>query len=661
MPTDNNDRTTLGATNSPVKTDGGVQSIAEQLGNVPKKIAEKIKSSNNILVALSRDPNVDEISAAIGLTMILNKLGKHVTAIYSGETPNTLEFLKPEQTFEKNTNSLQDFIIALHKDKADHLRYKIEGDYVKVYITPYKTTISQTDFEFSQGDFNVDLVISIDVENAESLDGALSEYGRIMHDATAVNITTNQAGRFAELEWSDPSESSVCEMIVILSGYLDQTEFDQPTATALLTGIVSATDRFSNARTTSETMQVSSRLMQAGADQQLISSNIMQPTAPTPVDTTPASSDAPLTPSASPEATLTPDKANSTNNNSAEPQPTAPAATLEPLIPAPSLMPAEPVPSLPDDPAPSSSNMAPNSPDPALVSLEQVVAPQSPTTAGMPPALANELAAVTSAPTPTPTPNQAPVETVTPAPAVTPVPMATPEIPTPVSSPLPSIISQGGVIAQNVVEPVPPTPDYGAMIDQALMGELQATQNPAALVAPSAPARIDDPTIPEIQFTAPVETQTPTEAPISAPASVSAPAVIPTPAVSPTPNPIPTPTPTSTQASTESPVQPQITQPIDSAQPAQVTQPDAILPELPPAPAPAIDTSASLMPPLLPEIPTPAVSPAPTPTPTPNPTPVPTQVPIPSPAAPTSSAPSPVPETPTSSILDPSAFQIPNA
>ena len=654
MPTDNNDRTTLGATNSPVKTDGGVQSIAEQLGNVPKKIAEKIKSSNNILVALSRDPNVDEISAAIGLTMILNKLGKHVTAIYSGETPNTLEFLKPEQTFEKNTNSLQDFIIALHKDKADHLRYKIEGDYVKVYITPYKTTISQTDFEFSQGDFNVDFVISIDVENAESLDGALSEYGRIMHDATAVNITTNQAGRFAELEWSDPSESSVCEMIVILSGYLDQTEFDQPTATALLTGIVSATDRFSNARTTSETMQVSSRLMQAGADQQLISSNIMQPTAPTPVDTTPASSDAPLapsapvssdaslapsdTPSASPEATLTPDKANSTNNNSAEPQPTAPAATLEPLIPAPSLMPDESAPSLPEISS-NSPNMAPNSPDPALVSLEQVVAPQSLTTAGMPPALANELAAVTPTPVPTPTPTPTPAQAPTEAPisASAPTPMAIPEIPTPVSSPLPSIISQGGVIAQNVVEPVPPTPDYGAMIDQALMGELQATQNPAALVAPSAPARIDDPTIPEIQFTAPVETKTPTPIPTSAP----------------------------TQASTEYPVQPQITQPVDSVQSAEATQPESTLPELPPAPAPAIDTSASLMPPLLPEIPTPAVSPAPTPapTPTPNPTPtpVPTQVPIPSPAAPTSSAPSPVPETPTSSILDPSAFQIPNA
>ena len=666
MPTDNNDRTTLGATNSPVKTDGGVQSIAEQLGNVPKKIAEKIKSSNNILVALSRDPNVDEISAAIGLTMILNKLGKHVTAIYSGETPNTLEFLKPEQTFEKNTNSLQDFIIALHKDKADHLRYKIEGDYVKVYITPYKTTISQTDFEFSQGDFNVDLVISIDVETAESLDGALSEYGRIMHDATAVNITTNQAGRFAELEWSDPSESSVCEMIVILSGYLEQTEFDQPTATALLTGIVSATDRFSNARTTSETMQVSSRLMQAGADQQLISSNIMQPTTPTPADTIPTSSDASLapsapapsdaplapsdTPSASHEATLTSDKTNSTDHNSAEPQPTAPAATLEPLIPAPSLMPDESAPSLPEIP-PNSPNMALNSPDPALVSLEQVVAPQSPTTAGMSPALANELAAVTPIPTPAPIPAQAPVpaqapiEAVTPTPAVIPASMATPEIPTPVSSPLPSIISQGGVIAQNVVEPVPPTPDYGAMIDQALMGELQATQNPAALVAPSAPARIDDPTIPEIQFTAPVETQTPTEAPISAPASTSTSTSTPAPAPAPVPTPSPALTPT--QASTEYPVQPQITQPVDSVQSAEATQPESILPELPPAPAPAIDTSASLMPPLLPEIPTPAPVQAPAEAVTPTPSVTPT--------------PAPAPETPTSSILDPSAFQIPNA
>ena len=93
-----------------------------------RKIADKIKNSENILVALSRDPSVDEIAAAIGLALFLDGIQKHTTAIYSGRTPDALAFLRPEETFETDTDSLQDFIIALSKDKADHLRYKLDGE-----------------------------------------------------------------------------------------------------------------------------------------------------------------------------------------------------------------------------------------------------------------------------------------------------------------------------------------------------------------------------------------------------------------------------------------------------------------------------------------------------------------------------------------------------
>ena len=51
-------------------------------------------------------------------------------------------------------------------------------------------------------------------------------------------------------------------------------EIGKEEATAFLTGIVAATNRFSNAQTTPETMQLSSRLMRSGANQQLISKNI---------------------------------------------------------------------------------------------------------------------------------------------------------------------------------------------------------------------------------------------------------------------------------------------------------------------------------------------------------------------------------------------------
>ena len=245
--------------------------------SVIDQVAEKIRTSDNVLVALSKDPSVDELSAAIGLTFILDKMGKHATAIFSGAVPNAIEFLEPEKTFEVNTNSLQDFIIALDKEKADHLRYKIEGDFVKVFITPYRTNIEESDLEFSHGDYNVDLIISLNVKGEGELDAALSEYGRIKHDASSINISAHEPGKFGDIEWGDPKASSVSEMIALLTDKFDNTEeniVDKTVATALMAGIVAATNRFSNEHTSANTMSVASMLMTAGADQQLISSSI---------------------------------------------------------------------------------------------------------------------------------------------------------------------------------------------------------------------------------------------------------------------------------------------------------------------------------------------------------------------------------------------------
>lgn len=239
-----------------------------------KQIVEKLKGAENVLVALSKNPTVDELATAIALAMIIDKMGKRATTIYSGATPNALEFLAPEERFETNTNSLQDFIIAINKDKADHLRYKVDGDYVKVFITPYKTTIKESDLEFSYGEFNVDLVIALNVAGVEELDNALKEYGRILHDASVVGVTTRE-DKFGEVVWSEPTASSVAEMIAMM-GAKGEFEMDKDIATALLTGIVAATERYSNEKTRPETMAVGAKLLAAGADPQLVSANMSE-------------------------------------------------------------------------------------------------------------------------------------------------------------------------------------------------------------------------------------------------------------------------------------------------------------------------------------------------------------------------------------------------
>ncbi|HEU4715548.1 MAG TPA: hypothetical protein VFS14_01835 [Candidatus Saccharimonadales bacterium] len=246
-------------------------------GNAKQQIAEKVKNSSNIMVTVSTNPSVDELSAALGLTLLLNKMNKHATAVFSGDIPPAITFLDPQKTFENTVDSLRDFIIALDKEKADHLRYKVDGDVVKIFITPYRTTITSDDLDFSQGDYNVELVLALGVKNRDDLDNALSAHGRILHDATVVSVSAGAAtSELGSINWREENASSLSEMLVSLADAFknDKGALDEQIATAFLTGIVAATDRFSNDRTSSKVMTIAAQLMSAGANQQLIASKL---------------------------------------------------------------------------------------------------------------------------------------------------------------------------------------------------------------------------------------------------------------------------------------------------------------------------------------------------------------------------------------------------
>ncbi len=235
---------------------------------------DRIAQANNVLVTVSANPSVDQLAAAIALTLFLNKQGKHATAVFSGDVPSTLEFLQPEKTIEKNTNSLRDFIISLDKAKADKLRYKVEDKVVKIFITPYRTSITDKDFDFSQGDFNVDVVIALGVHTKEELDQAIIAHGRILHDATVISINNAVGGSLGTINWQEQQASSLCEMLVELAEVIKVDSFDAQMATAFLTGIVAETKRFSNEKTTSRTMSLAAKLMAAGANQQLVATQL---------------------------------------------------------------------------------------------------------------------------------------------------------------------------------------------------------------------------------------------------------------------------------------------------------------------------------------------------------------------------------------------------
>lgn len=248
------------------------------MDNNPKaQVIERLRGAQNILVTVSNNPSVDQLSAAIGFTLMMNKLNKHATAVFSGNVPSTLEFLKPEETLEPTTDSLRDFIISLDKSKADKLRYKVEEDVVRIFITPYKTHLTENDLDFSQGDFNVDVVVALGVDQREHIDAAIMAHGRILHDATVIGIMAGATPiDVGGINWQDPNASSLCEMLVGTSESFQKGLLDTQMATAFLTGIVAETDRFSNDKTSPKVMTMSAQLMAAGANQQLIATKLVE-------------------------------------------------------------------------------------------------------------------------------------------------------------------------------------------------------------------------------------------------------------------------------------------------------------------------------------------------------------------------------------------------
>jgi nanoRNase/pAp phosphatase (c-di-AMP/oligoRNAs hydrolase) len=250
----------------------------QEASGTPQQLAlDRLRTAVNVLVTVNNNPSVDQLAAAIGFTLLLNKMGKHATAVFSGDVPSTIEFLKPSETLEKNTDSLRDFIVSLDKAKADKLRYKVEENVVKIFITPYKTSLSEADLNFSQGDFNVDAIVALGITEREQLDQTIIAHGRILHDATVIAVTAgNQASNLGVINWQDSNAASLCEMLADIGDVLEPGLLDNQIATAYLTGIVAQTNRFKNENTTPKIMTLAAKLLAAGANQQLIAKSLEQ-------------------------------------------------------------------------------------------------------------------------------------------------------------------------------------------------------------------------------------------------------------------------------------------------------------------------------------------------------------------------------------------------
>ncbi len=236
-----------------------------------QQTSEAIRQAETILITTGQHPSVDQVSAVIGLSMILRKFGKKVSAVISDTLPQSVQMLD-SGALDRNLSGLRDFVLKLDVSRAevDKLRYEVLDGKLNIFITPFKGAFAPSDvtFDYGESHFEYDLAIVLGVPTRARIDRIYEQNQTMFATIPVVNLDFHRSNEsYGAVNLIEPNASSLCEMLVALSESLQGGIIDAEIATALLMGIIASTDRFTAAHTTSKSLTVAAQMMAAGARQ----------------------------------------------------------------------------------------------------------------------------------------------------------------------------------------------------------------------------------------------------------------------------------------------------------------------------------------------------------------------------------------------------------
>lgn len=251
----------------------------------PIKINKMIAGANQIAVVLPQHLTIDVFSAGIALIQKLSIIdGKQVSLFSSSKDIPKLEFIAQQPSIFSSFGSSKELTIKIKGDKVKpkQLRYEKKQDDLFVYITPEveQNNEQKKAEQFSISDVEVfppasgfDLLIILGASNIESIGTLYEDNSEIFYHSTKIVINNKiEQEYFATLTWVEADCPSLSQQV---AQWFLQT---QPSSeivlkndnitTCLLAGLISATQSFSDPRTTPDTLAVAAKLVANGARRQ---------------------------------------------------------------------------------------------------------------------------------------------------------------------------------------------------------------------------------------------------------------------------------------------------------------------------------------------------------------------------------------------------------
>lgn len=288
--------------------------------NQAARIVRALNAGKQIVITVSRQPTIDQMVAAIGLASLINKqaspagpptkaeaqtrdktkietlntkpdsrAARNAVVAFAGPVHPKIGFLKTDEIITKTVDNYRELVIAIDKDKADKLRYSLDKKMARVHISPFldnKAGLSIKDLEIGPGDFNIDVLVAIGVDQASDFEPMIGDNIELLKNRQTITMVTgstpcqifgaekpgaekptaNKKPAYQPINWCHSQACCLSEMIFDLAKEM-KLELDESIATIILTGFLSATDRVKSRAADAEQIGMISRLVKvAGID-----------------------------------------------------------------------------------------------------------------------------------------------------------------------------------------------------------------------------------------------------------------------------------------------------------------------------------------------------------------------------------------------------------
>ncbi|HRY63284.1 MAG TPA: hypothetical protein P5267_01610, partial [Patescibacteria group bacterium] len=245
--------------------------------NINQQITELFTRSSHILLTTSATDSGDGLASLLALKLFLNKLNKPADLIITEELAHKFSFLFGAENIKISADPLRRLIVTLDikNNKVKEFNYDIQGEELKIYITPEQAEFKKENVSVSASDYAYDLIVVVGCPDLEALGTLYFEHPDFFFQTTIINIDNNPGNeRYGQINEIDLNVSSCSEITLQLISGSHPELINKEIATNLLAGLITKTDNFRSPTITPESLHAASSLMKLGADQAYIINNL---------------------------------------------------------------------------------------------------------------------------------------------------------------------------------------------------------------------------------------------------------------------------------------------------------------------------------------------------------------------------------------------------